>query len=77
MSAKYLLLNKYINNNKINTILLTCKGEGLDHFWDVLRNAKNCAVEIPSERFDRSYWCDRDDHKPGKSRASKAALIQG
>ncbi|KAL2085726.1 hypothetical protein ACEWY4_019046 [Coilia grayii] len=52
-------------------------GEGLERFWDVLRNAKNCAVEIPNQRFDCSYWYDKDDNRPGKSRASRAALIDG
>ncbi|XP_063062347.1 phthioceranic/hydroxyphthioceranic acid synthase-like [Engraulis encrasicolus] len=52
-------------------------GEGLDNFWDVLQNGKNCAVDIPKQRFDCSYWYDRDENKPGKSRTCKAALIDG
>ncbi|XP_063062223.1 uncharacterized protein LOC134455103 [Engraulis encrasicolus] len=50
-------------------------GEGLDNFWKVLVEGKNCAVEIPSERFDCSHWYDSDDNKIGKVRTSKAALI--
>ncbi|XP_028826238.1 LOW QUALITY PROTEIN: highly reducing polyketide synthase SAT13-like [Denticeps clupeoides] len=52
-------------------------GEGLDNFWKVLVQGKNCAVEIPEERFDSSYWYDSDETKPGKSRTSKACLIDG
>ncbi|XP_029943582.1 uncharacterized protein LOC115385648 [Salarias fasciatus] len=50
-------------------------GEGLDNFWKVLLEGKNCAVQIPKERFDVSSWYDPDDNKVGKSRTAKAALI--
>ncbi|XP_062377859.1 uncharacterized protein LOC134066515 [Sardina pilchardus] len=52
-------------------------GEGLDNFWKVLVEGKNCAVEIPDERFDCSQWYDPDDNKPGKIRTKRAALING
>ncbi|KAK6492257.1 phthiocerol/phenolphthiocerol synthesis polyketide synthase type I PpsD-like [Huso huso] len=52
-------------------------GEGIDNFWNVLLEGKNCAVEIPSERFNSTLWYDPDDSKPGKSRTAKAALIDG
>uniref|UniRef100_A0A668U8H3 Carrier domain-containing protein n=1 Tax=Oreochromis aureus TaxID=47969 RepID=A0A668U8H3_OREAU len=52
-------------------------GEGLDNFWKVLVNGRNCSVPIPKERFDLSSWYDPDDNKPGKSRTAKAALIDG
>ncbi|XP_063062240.1 phenolphthiocerol/phthiocerol polyketide synthase subunit C-like [Engraulis encrasicolus] len=52
-------------------------GEGLDHFWKVLAEGKNCTVEIPSERFDRSSWYDPDDSRPGKTQTTRAALIEG
>ncbi|XP_034022467.1 phthioceranic/hydroxyphthioceranic acid synthase [Thalassophryne amazonica] len=52
-------------------------GEGLDNFWTVLSEGRNCAVDIPTERFDSSFWCDQDEHKPGKMQTSKAALIDG
>ncbi|KAK1172043.1 phthiocerol/phenolphthiocerol synthesis polyketide synthase type I PpsD-like [Acipenser oxyrinchus oxyrinchus] len=52
-------------------------GEGVDNFWKVLLESKNCAVEIPSERFNSTLWYDPDDSKPGKSRTAKAALIDG
>lgn len=52
-------------------------GEGLDHFWDVLLQGKNCAVPIPNDRFDTSHWYDPDDNKMGKSRTARAALIDG
>ncbi|XP_055784807.1 phenolphthiocerol/phthiocerol polyketide synthase subunit C-like [Salvelinus fontinalis] len=52
-------------------------GEGLDSFWKVLLEGKNCTVPIPTERFDCSQWYDPDDNKVGKSRTAKAALIDG
>lgn len=57
--------------------LLPKTGEGLDNFWKVLVNGRNCSVPIPKERFDLSSWYDPDDNKPGKSRTAKAALIDG
>lgn len=50
-------------------------GEGLDNFWKVLVDGKNCTVPIPRERFDIASWYDPDDTKLGKSRTDKAALI--
>lgn len=52
-------------------------GEGLDNFWRVLLEGKNCVVDIPAERFDPSLWYDRDASKPGKIQTTKAALIDG
>ncbi|KAG9279219.1 reducing polyketide synthase FUB1-like [Astyanax mexicanus] len=52
-------------------------GEGIDNFWKVLCEGKNCAVEIPNERFDCSYWYSPDQNKPGKTYTSRAALIDG
>ncbi|KAM3860358.1 uncharacterized protein fasn2 [Diretmus argenteus] len=52
-------------------------GEGLDNFWKVLVDGRNCSVPIPKERFDVASWYDPDDNKAGKSRTAKAALIDG
>ncbi|KAL7373403.1 hypothetical protein ABVT39_005995 [Epinephelus coioides] len=52
-------------------------GEGLDNFWRVLLEGKNCVVDIPAERFDTTFWYNADDSKPGKTQTSKAALIEG
>ncbi|XP_076617864.1 phthioceranic/hydroxyphthioceranic acid synthase [Chaetodon auriga] len=52
-------------------------GEGLDNFWKVLLEGKNCVVDIPAERFDTTLWYDADDSKPGKTQTTKAALIEG
>ncbi|XP_061877006.1 phenolphthiocerol/phthiocerol polyketide synthase subunit C-like isoform X1 [Entelurus aequoreus] len=52
-------------------------GEGLDNFWKVLVNGRNCSVLIPKERFELSSWYDPDDNKAGKSRTAKAALLDG
>uniref|UniRef100_A0A3P9MWL7 Probable polyketide synthase 1 n=1 Tax=Poecilia reticulata TaxID=8081 RepID=A0A3P9MWL7_POERE len=52
-------------------------GEGLDHFWKVLQEGRNCVSDIPAERFDGNFWHDADVTKPGKSRTAKAAFING
>ncbi|XP_030254965.1 highly reducing polyketide synthase 40-like [Sparus aurata] len=52
-------------------------GEGLDNFWRVLLEGKNCVVDIPAERFDTNFWYDADESKPGKTQTTKAALIEG
>ncbi|XP_027005726.2 reducing polyketide synthase PKS1 [Tachysurus fulvidraco] len=52
-------------------------GEGLDPFWKVLLEGKNCAVQIPFQRFDQNEWYDQDDNKAGKSRTAKAAFTDG
>ncbi|KAM4605945.1 phthioceranic/hydroxyphthioceranic acid synthase-like [Polymixia lowei] len=52
-------------------------GEGLDNFWKVLVDGRNCSKPIPKERFDLASWYDSDDNKVGKSRTAKAALIDG
>ncbi|XP_036375976.1 highly reducing polyketide synthase pks5-like [Megalops cyprinoides] len=52
-------------------------GEGLDSFWEVLLEGKNCAVQISEDRFDSRFWYDPDDSKAGKARSTKAALIDG
>uniref|UniRef100_A0A3Q1FKQ7 Mycocerosic acid synthase-like polyketide synthase n=1 Tax=Acanthochromis polyacanthus TaxID=80966 RepID=A0A3Q1FKQ7_9TELE len=52
-------------------------GEGLENFWRVLLEGKNCVVNIPAERFDTTFWYDANDSKPGKTQTTKAALIEG
>ncbi|XP_069502687.1 mycolipanoate synthase-like [Ambystoma mexicanum] len=52
-------------------------GEGIDNFWKVLVEGKNCTVEIPPERFNTKDWYDPDDSKKGKMRTTRAALIDG
>ncbi|XP_036434221.1 mycocerosic acid synthase [Colossoma macropomum] len=52
-------------------------GEGLDNFWKVLVNGRNCAVEIPEDRFDLTHWYDPDDNILGKTQTTKAAFIDG
>ncbi|XP_063309222.1 phthioceranic/hydroxyphthioceranic acid synthase-like [Pelobates fuscus] len=52
-------------------------GEGIDNFWQVIVEGRNCAVDIPSERFDVKKWYDPDYNKPGKSWTCRAALIEG
>ncbi|XP_014737706.1 PREDICTED: putative uncharacterized protein encoded by LINC00614 isoform X1 [Sturnus vulgaris] len=50
-------------------------GEGIDSFWKVLEEGKNCTVEIPPERFNAKEWYDADDNKPGKMCTTRAALL--
>uniref|UniRef100_A0AAY4A1M8 Carrier domain-containing protein n=1 Tax=Denticeps clupeoides TaxID=299321 RepID=A0AAY4A1M8_9TELE len=52
-------------------------GEGVDNFWKVLVEGRNCAVEIPQERFNCSSWYHPDDGQPGKTQTTKAAFIDG
>ncbi|XP_035268656.1 LOW QUALITY PROTEIN: highly reducing polyketide synthase PKS6-like [Anguilla anguilla] len=52
-------------------------GEGLENFWKVLLEGKNCAVQIPDERFDSIFWYDPDNRKAGKTQTVKASLIDG
>uniref|UniRef100_A0A3Q3VTC9 Uncharacterized protein n=1 Tax=Mola mola TaxID=94237 RepID=A0A3Q3VTC9_MOLML len=47
-------------------------GEGLENFWRVLLEGKNCVVDIPAERFDITLWYDSDGNKPGKTQTTKA-----
>ncbi|KAK4825559.1 hypothetical protein QYF61_000147 [Mycteria americana] len=50
-------------------------GDGIDNFWKVLEEGKNCTVEIPPERFNAKDWYDPDDNKPGKICTTRAALL--
>ncbi|XP_060950281.1 phenolphthiocerol/phthiocerol polyketide synthase subunit C-like [Limanda limanda] len=52
-------------------------GEGLENFWKVLLDGRNCSLPIPKKRFDMSAWYDPDENKAGKSRTAKAALVDG
>ncbi|KAM8823536.1 mycocerosic acid synthase-like polyketide synthase isoform 2-T2 [Spinachia spinachia] len=52
-------------------------GDGLDNFWRVLLEGRNCVVDIPPERFDTTFWYDADGCTPGKTQTTKAALIEG
>ncbi|XP_072306536.1 phthioceranic/hydroxyphthioceranic acid synthase [Eucyclogobius newberryi] len=69
-----------MNEEDIAVVGIGCNfpgGEGLDNFWKVLVEGRNCALPIPRERFDMGIWYDADDNKAGKSRTAKAALIEG
>ena len=67
-----------LSSFKLNWYRGVCiSGEGLDNFWRVLLEGKNCAADIPAERFDTTFWFDADDCKPGKTQTTRAALIEG
>ncbi|KAM8881650.1 uncharacterized protein ACB058_001812 [Synchiropus picturatus] len=52
-------------------------GEGLENFWKVLLEGRNCAIDIPADRFHVASWFDPDEGKPGKTQTTRAALIDG
>ncbi|KAJ3611245.1 hypothetical protein NHX12_021261 [Muraenolepis orangiensis] len=52
-------------------------GEGLDSFWKVLLEGRNCVTDIPEERFDTTCWFDPDSTRPGRTQTTRAALIDG
>ncbi|XP_073523108.1 mycolipanoate synthase-like isoform X2 [Phyllobates terribilis] len=52
-------------------------GEGIENFWKVISNGKNCTTEIPEERFDLKKWYDTDQTKPGKIYTSRGAFVNG
>ncbi|XP_063309217.1 uncharacterized protein LOC134609475 [Pelobates fuscus] len=67
-------------DDKIAIVGIGCNfpgGEGIDNFWKVLVEGRNCTVEIPAERFDIKHWWDTDSSKPGKTYTSRAALVDG
>ncbi|KAG8549496.1 hypothetical protein GDO81_021017 [Engystomops pustulosus] len=52
-------------------------GEGIEHFWKVLFDGRNCTKDIPGERFCLKKWYDPDQNKPGKIYTRRAAFIDG
>ncbi|KAL8165031.1 UNVERIFIED_CONTAM: hypothetical protein K2H54_025332 [Gekko kuhli] len=66
-------------NNEIAIVGIGCNfpgGEGIDNFWRVLEEGKNCATDIPPERFDINDWYDPDDSKSGKTSTRRAAFTE-
>ncbi|XP_033021849.1 putative uncharacterized protein encoded by LINC00614 isoform X2 [Lacerta agilis] len=66
------------SENEIAIVGIGCNfpgGEGIDSFWKVLENGRNCTTEIPPERFNIREWYDPGDDKPGKIRTTRAALL--
>lgn len=54
---------------------LSATGDGIDNFWKVLEEGRNCTEEIPPERFNIKDWYDPDENKPGKICTTRAALL--
>ncbi|XP_067907899.1 phthioceranic/hydroxyphthioceranic acid synthase-like [Heterodontus francisci] len=52
-------------------------GEGIDNFWNVLLEGRNCVVDIPPNRFNAKFWHDTDDNKAGKMITKCACFIEG
>ncbi|XP_066483707.1 phthioceranic/hydroxyphthioceranic acid synthase-like [Tiliqua scincoides] len=50
-------------------------GEGIDCFWKVLEDGRNCTTEIPPERFSMRVWHDPHYNEPGKMHTTHAALL--
>ncbi|XP_073667598.1 phthioceranic/hydroxyphthioceranic acid synthase-like [Paramisgurnus dabryanus] len=70
-------MDDYVDVAVVGNGIQYLSGEGLENFWQVLLHGKNCAAQIPNERFDLSQWYDSDDSKAGKTYTEKAALIDG
>nr|XP_056713087.1 uncharacterized protein LOC130484208 [Euleptes europaea] len=65
--------------NEIAIVGIGCNfpgGEGIDNFWRVIEEGKNCTIEIPQERFDIKDWYDPDNSKPGKTSTRHAAFTE-
>ncbi|XP_056375353.1 uncharacterized protein LOC130273108 isoform X2 [Hyla sarda] len=52
-------------------------GEGIDNFWKVIVEGKNCTIEIPEERFSVQHWYDAESGKTGKICTTRAAIVEG
>ncbi|XP_020391990.2 highly reducing polyketide synthase PKS6-like [Rhincodon typus] len=52
-------------------------GEGIDNFWKVLHEGRNCVVDIPPDRFSTKFWHDTDENKAGKMITKHACFIDG
>ncbi|XP_020656818.3 phthioceranic/hydroxyphthioceranic acid synthase [Pogona vitticeps] len=50
-------------------------GEGIDCFWKVIENSRNCTTEIPPERFIIRERYDPNDKKQSNIRTTHAALL--
>ncbi|XP_072507906.1 phenolphthiocerol/phthiocerol polyketide synthase subunit C-like [Notamacropus eugenii] len=67
-------------SNEIAIVGIGCNfpgGEGIDNFWQVLVEGRNCTTEISHERFNVEQWYDPDENIPGKSVTRRAALAEG
>ncbi|XP_023596403.1 uncharacterized protein LOC111822330 [Trichechus manatus latirostris] len=67
-------------NDEVAIVGIGCNfpgGEGVENFWQVLMEGRNCAVEISPERFDIKEWYAADENTPGKSQTRRAAFIDG
>ncbi|XP_054973871.1 putative inactive phenolphthiocerol synthesis polyketide synthase type I Pks15 [Sorex araneus] len=68
------------NDDDVAIVGIGCNfpgGEGIDNFWQVLVEGKNCTVEVSRERFNIEDWYDADESQLGKSRTRRAAFIEG
>ncbi|XP_032872025.1 highly reducing polyketide synthase PKS6-like [Amblyraja radiata] len=68
------------NGEDIAIIGIGCNfpgGEGIDNFWKVLLQGRNCVVDIPPNRFDTTFWYNSDGNKAGKMITKRASLIEG
>ncbi|XP_044150162.1 highly reducing polyketide synthase PKS6-like isoform X1 [Bufo gargarizans] len=69
-----------MEEDQIAIVGIGCKfpgGEGIENFWKVIFDGRNCTTEIPEERFDLKKWYDSDHTKPGKMYTSRAAFADG
>ncbi|XP_033103364.1 phthiocerol synthesis polyketide synthase type I PpsC-like [Anneissia japonica] len=48
-----------------------------NEFWEVLRNGKDCIIEVPDDRWSLEKFHDEDQTKPGKIVSRKCGFIDG
>lgn len=76
---KLMFLSTFLRQScmHLHDLHISFTGEGVDNFWKVLVEGRNCVVQIPDERFETSEWFHPDEGEPGKTRTTTAALIEG
>lgn len=45
-------------------------------FWDILKHAKDCIVDVPSDRWDASVFYNADSHKAWRIRSPQGGFIK-
>jgi len=53
------------------------KSENAAEFWNVIRNKKDCVIEVPEDRWDMGKYYDEDPRAPGKSYCRHIGAVDG
>lgn len=51
--------------------------DNVEHFWNNLKEGKDCIIEIPQERWDYQLYYDIDKNKSGKTNSRWGGFLQG